>query len=66
MWKLDKIIVAFREAIVLMFNNMLPQLMFIELNLNTTNCTYFFVLKKNLSFFPLCNTDITFPISLRL
>jgi len=60
MWKLDKIIVAFREVVVSMLNDMLPQLMFVELNLNTTNCTYFFIFEKNLSFFPLHNIDITF------
>jgi hypothetical protein len=66
MWKLDKIIVAFREVVVSMLNDMLPQLMFVELNVNTTNCTYFLILEKNLSFFPLHNIDITFPISFRL
>jgi len=50
MRNLDKIIDAFREVVVLMFNNMLPQLMLIELNLDITNCTYFSIIKNN---FPL-------------
>jgi len=46
MQKFDKIIDAFREFVVLMVSNMLPLLMFIKLNLDTTNCTYFSILKK--------------------
>jgi hypothetical protein len=45
---------------------MLPQQVFIELNLDTTNKTYFFVLEKDLYFFLVCNTNIAFPISCRL
>ncbi len=66
MQKIDKLTVDFREPVVSMLNNMLPQLMFIELNLNTTNCTYFSILEKNLFFFPLCSIDITFSISFKL
>jgi len=44
MWNFDKIIIVFRKPVVSMFNNMLPQLMFIKLNLNTTSCTDFSIL----------------------